>query len=168
MADFGDGSAADLLVILGQLAAQRHFAIRSEHVKQVGHGFVDAVQGFVEDDGATFRFERAQVLHTFAVLARQEAFVAEAVGRQAGQAQRVEHGGRAGSAGDGQAAFDGAADDRQSRIVDGGHARVGYDEHGGALFDLVEQAVGLVAFVVVVVGDDAAGHADAEAVRERV
>ena len=48
------------------------------------------------------------------------------------------------------------------------HARVGYDEHGGALFDLVEQAVGLVAFVVVVVGDDAAGHADAEAVRERV
>ena len=36
------------------------------------------------------------------------------------------------------------------------------------LFDLVEQAVGLVAFVVVVVGDDAAGHADAKAVRERV
>ena len=79
LADFGDGSAADLLVILGQLAAQRHFAIRSEHVKQVGHGFVDAVQGFVEDDGATFRFERAQVLHTFAVLARQEAFVAQLV-----------------------------------------------------------------------------------------
>ena len=39
---------------------------------------------------------------------------------------------------------------------------IGHDEHGGAGFDLVEQAVGLVALVVVVIGDDATVHIDRE------
>ena len=90
------------------------------------------------------------------MLARQEAFVAEAVGRQAGQAQRVvEYGGRAGAQVTGR-----PRSMARRTIASPGSLMVGMPasdttKHGGALFDLVEQAVGLVAFVVVVVGDDA-------------
>ena len=166
--DFGDGAAADLLVILGEFAAQRHAAVRAEGFQQVVHGVGDAVQRLIEHDGARFRLEHAQMLHALGVLAWQESFVAEAVGGQAGQAQCVEYGAGAGGAGDGQVAFDGAAHDGQTGIVDGGHAGVGNHQHGRTDFHVVEQAVGLIAFVVVVVGDHAAIHVHAETVRQVV
>ena len=82
LANLRDGSATDLLKILGKFTAKRHLAVRTEHVKQVGHGIVDAMQGFVKHDGAAFRTQGAQVLHAFGMLARQESFIAEAVGGQ--------------------------------------------------------------------------------------
>ena len=83
LANLRDGSAANLLEILGKFAAKRHLAVRTEHVKQVGHGIVDAMQSLVKHNGAALRTQRAQVLHAFRMLARQEPFVAESVGRQA-------------------------------------------------------------------------------------
>lgn len=97
------------------------------------------------------------------MLARQESLVAEAIGGQAGKGKRVKHGRGARRAGDGQAAFNGAAHNGQAWIVDGGHAGVGNDEHGRTGFDLIKQTVGLVSLVVVMVGDDSAVHIDAEA-----
>lgn len=108
------------------------------------------------------------MLHAVGVLARQEPLVAETVGRQARQRERVEHGGRPGRARDRQAAFDRPAHDREPGIVDRGHAGVGDDEHRGAGLHLVEQSIGLAALVVVVVRHHMAADAHTEPVGERV
>ena len=120
----------------------------------------------VEHDRAALGLQHAQMLHAFGVLARQEPLITEPVGRQAGERERVEHGARSGRARDRQPTLDGPAHDRQSGIVDGRHARVGYHQHGGAGLHTVEQPVGLGSLVVVVIGDDRAVHVHAESVRE--
>ena len=126
------------------------------------------MQGLVEHDGAALGLQCAQMLHAFGMFAWKESLIAEAVGRQAGQCERIQYGRGAGRAGDRQAAFDSAAHDGQSRIVDGRHARIGDDQHGGTGFDLVEQTVGLIPLVMVVIGDHTTGHMDAETVGERI
>ncbi len=126
------------------------------------------MQRLIEHDGPAFGFERTKVLHAFGMFARQESLIAEAVGRQTRQAQRVQHRRRARSAGDGQSTVDGPADNRQTGIVDGGHAGIGDDQHGRALFHLVEQTIGLVTLVMVVVGHHLAGNVDSQTIRKRI
>ena len=63
-------AATNLLIILGEFAAQGHRAIRAERVQQIVHRIGNAMRRLVEHDGAAFGQQRAQILHALGMLSR--------------------------------------------------------------------------------------------------
>src|SRR5690606_16636125 len=76
--ELGEGSAGDLLVQFGELAAHRGAALGAERRREIRERIRDAVRRLEEDDRAGLGGERAEGGE--AALARQEALEAEAVG----------------------------------------------------------------------------------------
>ena len=112
---------------LGEFAAHRRAPVGAERGRQVGKSIPDPVRRFEEDERAGFG---CQQLHRGdPALARQEAFKHEAVGRQAADRERHQHGTRARERRHGDAGGRRGDHERVAGIADGRHPGVAQHQH---------------------------------------
>src|SRR4051794_11437924 len=159
--ELAEGAAGDLLVDLGQLAADGGLAVGGEG-GEGGEGLADAARALEGDHG----LGRAQDPLHLPRPPRQEALEAPLVGRQPGGDQRHRH--HRGPRQDRhlEGAVDAAADQLVARVGDRRHAGIGDEGDDIAALDPLRQLQRPGSFVALVEGDEAGMGADPQAVEQ--
>ena len=134
----GGGATEDLLELLGQLAAERDWAIGAERRDQVTEGGDDPVGRFEYQQRRVGVEMRGEQLLPGGAGSRQEAAEAEAVAGEARCNQGGHDRGRAGDGHDLVAGGEGVADEGKPGIGDAGGASIG-DEGDVALGEPIDQ-----------------------------
>ena len=156
--DVADGAPPDLLMLLGQFPAESHEPTGAEDLLKILHSLINAVGGLVEDHGPLLAAQGAQMPQPFLMSAGKKSLIAEAVGRQAGEGQGIQHRAGAGRTGDRYASFDGPPDDGHTRIIDGRHARIRDHQRTGPFTNLIQNGIGHPPLVVIVIGHNPAAY----------
>ena len=158
----GEGAAPNLLVGLGQLAADRRPAVGSERLGHRREHHRESVRRLEEHHGPAFLAQLREGPGPLPRLAREEALEAEPVDRHTGDGERHEHRARPGDTRHRHPDLDGGADQPVPRIRDGRHPRVGDEDDAVALEEPVHQLTGPRRLVVLVVAQRPAPQLDLE------
>src|SRR5581483_5661338 len=159
--ELGQGAAGDLLVELGELAADRGRPVggeRGEGRQRRGQ----APRRLEGHDG----LPRPEHPLELAGAAGQEALEAPAVGGQPRGHERRDHRRGAGQDLDLEVALDAGADQTVARVRDRGRARIRDQRHARSALDLAGELLGALGLVALVIGDEP-GPGQVEAVVEK-
>ncbi len=151
-AKFFEGTVAEFLVQLGDLARDAGGTRGAERHRGVGEHFLQAVRRLVEDQRARVGCERGEPLAARFRFRGKKTFVTEAVGRQAGGGQRGDDRGGAGHRHDANAGVAHRADQRKAGIVYQRRAGVTDERAGFAGQQALQHGVDAHAFIVFVQG----------------
>jgi hypothetical protein len=139
---------------------------RATAARREGRG--SAPRGLEEDHGASLGGERLQGARPSAPAARREALEGEAVRGDPRGGEGREHGRRAGDDRDRQPLRGGGAHRLEAGIGDHWHPRIGHEQHPPTGADRLEQGLGALGLVVLVVREDPRARGDLEIAHQTV